>query len=79
MPVSNMENNNSKEHIEKVTKQIFDNLKHVQATNVDHSNYRNRGGFPPAHLAFDESENRQCQEDREDDKDIHHDTKRDML
>lgn len=41
MPVSNMENNNNKEEIERITKQIIENLKNVTATNVDHSNYRN--------------------------------------
>jgi len=37
MPVSNMENNNSREQLEKMTKRILDNLKNVQATTVDHS------------------------------------------
>ena len=58
MPVSNMENANSREHVEQVTKQIIENLKNVTPTNVDHSSYRNRGGHPPPHLAYDESENR---------------------
>jgi histone deacetylase 1/2 len=54
MPVSNMENNNSKERVEQITKQILDNLKHVSAVNVDHSSYRNRLGHPPPHCGFDE-------------------------
>ncbi len=58
MPVSNMENANTRDHIERTTKQIFEHLKNVRPTNVDHSNYRNGGGHPPPHLAFDESENR---------------------
>lgn len=77
MPVSNMENNNTRDHIEKVTKQLFENLKQISAVNVDHSSYRNRGGHPPPHVAFDEQENRQVQEDRE--KDINHDTTKDMV
>ena len=41
MPASNMENNNSKEEIEKIVKKIQDNLKNVTPANVDHSAYRN--------------------------------------
>ena len=41
LPVSNMENNNPREEIEKLTKKIIDNLKNVDAVNVDHSNYKN--------------------------------------
>lgn len=40
VPVSNMENNNTRDHLEKCTKQILENLKNVRAVNVDHSNYR---------------------------------------
>lgn len=64
MPVSNMENNNSRENVERTTKKILENLKNVNAVNVDHSNYRNQGGFPPHHLAFDEKENQQVKEDK---------------
>lgn len=66
--VSNMENNNSREHLDKCTQQILENLKNVRAVNVDHSNYRNGGGgFAPSHMAYDHSENRQAKEDREKD------------
>jgi hypothetical protein len=36
-----MENNNSREVMEKLTKQVIENLKNVDAVNVDHSSYRN--------------------------------------
>eukprot|EP00347_Sterkiella_histriomuscorum_P011199 403373368 len=67
VPVSNMENNNSRESIEKSTQEILQNLKNVQAVNVDHSYYRNQQGHAPHHLAFDESENRQIKEDKNKD------------
>lgn len=57
MPVSNMENKNTKEKMEKLTKEIIDNLRKTTAVNVDHSNYRNQGGFPMRHMNFDEKEN----------------------
>lgn len=46
MPVSNMENNNSREDLERLKTKILDNLKHVEAINVDHSNYRKNGNNP---------------------------------
>lgn len=68
LPVSNMENNNSREYIEKITKKILENLKNVTAVCVDHSYYRNHsGGHPPHHMAYDDSENRQAREDRQKD------------
>jgi hypothetical protein len=36
-----MENNNPRDEIERITKKIIDNLKNVDAVNVDHSNYKN--------------------------------------
>ena len=56
--VSNMENHNNREYMEKHLKELLDNLKHVSATNVDHSNYRNSSGYPVHHMAFDEKENK---------------------
>jgi len=41
VPVSNMENNNTREHLDKCIQTIYENLKNVTAVNVDHSNYRN--------------------------------------
>jgi histone deacetylase 1/2 len=41
LPVSNMENTNHMDEIEKITKKIIDNLKNVDAVNVGHSNYKN--------------------------------------
>lgn len=58
LQVSNMENHNSKEYVEKHLKELVTNLKNVSAVNVDHSNYRNQGGYPMHHMAFDEKENR---------------------
>ena len=59
-----MENNNTREELEKVTKQILDNLKNVQAINVDHSYYRNGQHKVSKFKGFDESENKQAKEDR---------------
>jgi len=57
MPVSNMENNNHRDDIEKTTKQILENLKQVEAVTVDHSNYRNGGAAKNLQYEFDEKEN----------------------
>jgi hypothetical protein len=62
-----MENHNSREYIEKHVNELLENLKNVSAVNVDHSNYRNQGGYPMHHMAFDESENRQAKEDANQD------------
>ena len=65
MPASNMENNNKREDLEKIFKKIQDHLKHVSPVNVDHSSYRNQGGHPMAHCAYDDQENRQVREDKQ--------------
>ena len=54
VPVSNMENMNKREEMERHTKEIIENLKHVSAVNVDHSSYRNASGHPVPHMNFDE-------------------------
>ena len=63
MPVIKMENKYKSDRIETVTKQIIERLKNVIPTNFDHASYRDRGGQPPPHHAFDEPENRPVQED----------------
>jgi len=50
--------------VEKITQQLLKNLKHVSAVSVDQSNYKNGGGFPSHHMAYDDSENKQTKEDR---------------
>ena len=67
LPVSNMENNNPKQELERITKKIIENLKNVEAVNVDHSSYRNQGGHPPKHMAFDEKENNEIKEEKNQD------------
>lgn len=64
MPVSNMENHNPKEELERITKKIMENLKHIDAVNVDHSSFRNNGGHPQPVLKVDEKEMAQAKADK---------------
>lgn len=58
---------NSRDEIERTTKQIIENLKNVKATTVDYDYYANGqpGSKPNAFLGYDASDNRQAKEDRD--------------
>lgn len=64
---SNMENNNKKEDIEKHLKYLINVIQKTQATNVDHSNYRNGGDFAEPTFKVDEKERKEKEEDKNPD------------
>jgi len=64
---SNMENNNKREDIEKHLKYLLNVISKTQATNVDHSNYRNGGDFAEPTFKVDEKEKKERAEDKNPD------------
>jgi histone deacetylase 1/2 len=55
MPVSNMENMNTKEDLESVLSTVMERLKTVYANSIDLSAFQNKNSKVPDHLDYDDS------------------------
>jgi hypothetical protein len=74
MPVSNMENMNTKGDLENVLSTVMERLKTVSANSVDLSAFSNKGDDIPDHLDYDEKKNKELEEEKN--QDINTDTKK---
>jgi len=62
-----MENLNSREDLDNKIAQIYEMLRSVSASSVDMSNFQNGGSRVPDHLDYDESKERDINEDKNQD------------